>query len=225
MIWYRQADAVPPGAPLSASWLILYNSTDAVGERNVVTGTVLLPLAPWKGSGRRPIISYAVGTHGLSQVSAPSLQLENGTDYENANIAMALGKGYAVLVTDNPGYTNGDIPTYMSGIAQGNAVLDIVKAALQIPYIPLSADAKVAIWGYSQGGQSAAWAGQLQPEYTPDMNLAGVAAGGVPADFFAVARYLDGNNGSSFMLETVIGLWSQYPAGIPLETLINSEGP
>jgi hypothetical protein len=54
--------------------------------------------------------------------------------------------------------------------------------------------------------------------------VVGVAAGGVPADFFEVAEYLDGNNGSSFLLETVIGLWSQYPDGIPLTDLVNAAG-
>ncbi|HRZ27335.1 MAG TPA: alpha/beta fold hydrolase [Spirochaetota bacterium] len=224
LISYRQTDVVLPGAPNFASWLVLYHSTDALGAPNAVTGTVILPLTRWTGSGRRPIVSYAVGTHGLSHEWAPSKQLANGTDYENSNIVAALNSGYAVLVTDNPGYTDGDIPTYMSGIAQGHAVLDIITAALQIPYIPLSENAKIAIWGYSQGGQSASFAGELQPSYAPDLNLAGVAAGGVPADFFEVARYLDGNNGSSFLLETVIGLWSQYPEGIPLEELMNAEG-
>jgi hypothetical protein len=35
---------------------------------------------------------------------------------------------------------------------------------------------------------------------------------------------LDGNNGSAFLLETVIGLNSQYPDGIPLYDLVNSAG-
>jgi pimeloyl-ACP methyl ester carboxylesterase len=225
LIWYRKALIAIPGASQVNSWTVLYRSTDAVGEPNVVTGTVLVPVAPW-GSWwtPRPIISYAVGTQGLCQTCAPSMQFVNGTDYENANIATALNKGYAVLVTDNPGYTTGDVPTYMAGISQGHAVLDIVKAASQIPSISISGNTKVAIWGYSQGGQSASFAGQQQPVYAPDMDLVGVAAGGVPADFFEVAKYLDGNNGAGFLLSTVIGLWAQYPEGIPLDTMVNSQG-
>ena len=222
LIRYRTSTSVPPGGPSCYSWTIMYYSQDALGQPNVVTGTVLVPKAYY--SGTRPIISYAVGTHGLVQSWAPSIQLENGTDYENSNINAALNMGYAVLITDNPGYTNGSIPTYMAGIAQGHAVLDIVTAALQIPYISLSSTAKVGIWGYSQGGQSAAFAGQQQPTYASAIPLAGVAAGGVPAEFFAVANYLDGNNGSAFLLETVIGLHSQYPTGIPLDTLVNADG-
>jgi pimeloyl-ACP methyl ester carboxylesterase len=222
LIRYRTSTSVPPGGPSCYSWTIMYYSQDANNQSNVVTGTVLVPKSSY--SGTRPIISYAVGTHGLDQEWAPSIQLENGTDYENSNINAVLNKGYAVLITDNPGYTNGSIPTYMAGIAQGHAVLDIVTAALQIPGITLSSSAKVGIWGYSQGGQSAAWAGQLHPTYASSIKLAGVAAGGVPADLLTVANYLDGNNGSAFLLETCIGMNSQYPDQIKLYDRINSAG-
>ena len=225
LIRYRTSTSVPPGGPSCYSWTVMYASQDALGEPNVVTGTVLVPKSLYNyGLTARPIISYAVGTHGLVQSWAPSIQLENGTDYENSNIAAALNRGYAVLITDNPGYTNNDVPSYMVGKAQGQAVLDIVTAALQIPNISLKSYAKVGIWGYSQGGQSAAWAGQLQSTYAPGIKLAGVAAGGVPAELFSVGRYLDGNNGSSFLLSTCIGLNAQYPNDILLNSRVNTDG-
>lgn len=220
LIWYRGASAVVPEAPAYDAWNVLYLSTDAVGNPNAVTGTVLVPQADHNNR----IISYAVGTHGLAPTCAPSKQFDMGIDYENANIAAALQAGYAVLITDNPGYTNGDVPSYMVGIAQGHACLDIIAAAKQIPSIPIDADASVAIWGYSQGGQTAAWAGQLQPGYMPEIELVGVAAGGVPADLIEVGYNIDGKVGSSFLLQVVMGLWSQYPDAVPLETLANYRG-
>jgi len=224
LIRYRTSSSVPPGGPPCYSWTIMYSSQDALGSPNVVTGTVLVPKSLWLKLTPRPIISYAVGTHGLAQNWAPSIQLAKGTDYESSNINAILNKGYAVLITDNPGYTNGDIPTYMAGISQGKAVLDIMTAAVQIPGISIQSTAKVGIWGYSQGGQSAAWAGQLQPGYAPAIRLAGVAAGGVPAELFSVGSYLDGNNGSAFLLETCIGLHSQYPDKIKLYERVNADG-
>lgn len=226
LIWYRPASVnLGGGAPGVQAWNVLYRSTDAVGADDVVTGTVLVPTAGWSGSGARPIISYAVGTHGLAQGCAPSMQMAAGTDYENANLVAALKAGYAVLVSDYQGYTNGDTPTYLAGASQGHAVLDIVKAAAQIPGAGVSAGAKTAIWGYSQGGQSAAWAGELQAGgYASGLNLVGVAAGGIPADFEASAANLDGNAGASFLLGGVIGLAQQYPAQIPINTLANANG-
>jgi len=212
------------GSPAVQAWNVQYQSTDSVGAANVVTGTVLVPTAAWAGTGTRPIMSYAVGTHGLAQGCAPSLQLAAGTDYETANINAALAAGYAVLVTDYQGYTTGATPTYLAGASQGNAVLDIVKAASQIPSVGISATSKTTIWGFSQGGQSAAWAAQRAASYAPAVNLVGVAAGGVPADFLRTAGYLDGSAGASFLFGGVIGLAEQYPAQIPLATLANANG-
>jgi pimeloyl-ACP methyl ester carboxylesterase len=225
LISYRSTSVnLGADAPAAQAWNVLYQSTDSVGTANVVTGTVLVPTAAWTGTGTRPIVSYAVGTHGLAQPCAPSLQMAGGTDYEAANIAAALKAGFAVLVSDYQGYTNGATPTYLAGASQGNAVLDIVKAASQIPSAGVSATSKTAVWGYSQGGQSAAWAAQRQASYAPSVNLVGVAAGGVPGDFIRTAHYLDGSAGASFLFGGVVGLSEQYPAAIPLDALANDTG-
>jgi pimeloyl-ACP methyl ester carboxylesterase len=170
------------------------------------------------------VVSYAVGTHGLANSCAPSVQLARGTDYEAANMAAALNAGYAVLVTDYQGYTNGATPTYLAGASQGHAVLDIFTAASQIPNSGVSLSAKAAIWGFSQGGQSAAWAAEQASSYAKNVKLVGVAAGGIPADFVTTANYLDGKAGSSFLLQGVVGLAQQYPTQIPINTLANSAG-
>lgn len=225
LIRYRETTVdLGPGAPAARAWNVLYRSTDALGAENLVTGTVLVPEAPWAGSGERPTLAYAVGSHGLNQDCAPSLQMGQGTDYENANIAASLQAGYTVLVSDNPGYTTGDSPTYMAGRAQAQAVLDLFSAAPQIPGANLSASAPAAIWGYSQGGQTASWAGEIQQDYAPQLNLKGIAAGGTPADFPETGQFLDGSSGSAFLLAVVIGLNEQYPDDIPLYELISTEG-
>lgn len=212
------------GAPTVQAWNVLYRSTDALGAPNVVSGTVIVPSAAWTGTGLRPVLGYAVGTHGLAQGCAPSIQMAQGSDYENANIAAALNAGYAVLVSDNPGYTTGSTPTYLAGKAQGQAVLDLFRAATLLPGAGISASAKAGIWGYSQGGQTAAWAGELKSGYASSLPLAGVAAGGTPADFTNSAYYLDGSTGASFLLQGVVGLATQYPTQIPINTLANANG-
>jgi len=225
LISYRPTSVtLGTNAPALSAWNVMYRSTDARNAADVVTGTVLVPTTPWTGTGARPVISYAVGTHGLAQRCAPSQQMAAGTDYENANIVAALKAGYAVLVSDYQGYTTGATPTYLAGASQGHAVLDIVRAAAQIPGAGLSLSNPVGIWGYSQGGQSSAWAAQLQPTYAPELNVKGVAAGGVPADFIRTSNYLDGSAGSSFLLAGVVGLATQYPDLIPINDLANDNG-
>ncbi|MCD6061190.1 MAG: Triacylglycerol lipase, partial [Moraxellaceae bacterium] len=225
LLKYRSATVnLGNGAPAVQAWNVLYRSTDSLGAPNVVSGTVIVPATAWSGTGARPIIGYAVGTHGLAQGCAPSLQMARGSDYEAANIAAALKAGYAVLVSDYAGYTTGSSPTYLAGKSQGQAVLDLFRAASLVPGAGLSASAKTAIWGFSQGGQSAAWAGEIKSTYAPGLNLVGIAAGGVPADFINTAGYLDDSTGASFLLGGIIGLATQYPAQIPLDTYTNDAG-
>jgi pimeloyl-ACP methyl ester carboxylesterase len=222
LVSYRSTTVnLGPGAPAVNAWNVMYQSTDAAGAPVYVTGTVLVPTAP--ATGTRPVVSYAFGTHGLAQRCAPSLQLGAGTDYENPNLVAALQKGYAVVATDYAGYTTGSTPTYVIGATEGHAVLDIVKAASQVPGAGVSASAPTAVWGYSQGGQAAAWAGELQPTYAPGLALKGVAAGGIPADLAETARYLDGGAGAAFEVMAVIGLATQYPS-LPIDAILTPDG-
>ena len=225
LIWYRNATVnLGDNSVVAKAYNVLYRSTDSLGAQNAVTGTVILPTAAWTGVGDRPTLSYAVGTHGLEQGCAPSMQLQAGTDYEARNIRAALAKGYAVLVTDYQGYTTGDTPTYLAGESQAHAALDIFRAASQIPGADIEADAPAAVWGFSQGGQTAAWVGQIADAYAPDLDLVGVASGGTPADFPVVAEYLNGSTGASFLLGGIIGLAEQYPADIPVNELATTSG-
>ncbi|PKM21385.1 MAG: Triacylglycerol lipase, partial [Gammaproteobacteria bacterium HGW-Gammaproteobacteria-14] len=225
LIWYRQVNVnLGSNAPSVQAWNVLYRSTDARGNPNLVTGTVVVPTALWTGGGARPVIGYAVGTHGLAQGCAPSLRLAQGNDYEAANIAAVAQAGYAVLISDNPGYTTGATPTYLAGRSQAQAKLDLFRAASQIPAAGISSSAKAAIWGYSQGGQTASWAGEIKDSYAPQLNLVGIAAGGTPGDFPRTAQYLEASTGASFLLGAVIGLAEQYPDKIPLNDLANGAG-
>lgn len=119
--------------PAVNAWNVMYLSTNQQGEPDVVTGTVLVPKGAWSGSGARPLVSYAEGTQGLAQKCAPSIQMAEGTEYDGGATIAALQKGYAVAVTDYQGYTTGSVPSYIAGRSEGHAVLDIVRAARQIP--------------------------------------------------------------------------------------------
>lgn len=213
-----------PGAPAVVAWDVMYRSSDSKGASNFVTGTVLLPKVNIPRYTFRNIVSYAPGTQGLAPGCAPSKQLVAGTEYESPNLVAALKRGYGVLVTDYAGYTTGGKPTYLAGRSQGNAVLDIAKAVKALPGSQMQGANPVAVWGYSQGGQSAGFAGEWASSYAPDVNLVGVAAGGVPGDFKRSARELDKSAGAAFLLGAVLGLRNQYPESIPFAELINATG-
>ncbi len=198
-----------PGVRLRAhAWRVMYRSTGAVGEPTAVTGTVLLPL----GRRRvRPLIGFAIGTHGIGDSAAPSRLLPQGHDWEAGLIAMVLARGYAVAVTDYQGLGTPGDHAYMVGRALGPNVLDAMRAARFLDPEMLPEDGPAAIIGYSEGGFAAAWAAQLQPTYAPEVKLAGVAAGAAAADMEVAGPRLSGSFFSFFMAYGGIGYAAAYP--------------
>ncbi|MFI6029663.1 lipase family protein [Amycolatopsis magusensis] len=211
----------PFPAPVKA-WQLLYRSTSATGEANAVSGTLLLPPVPWT-NGPRPLVTYAVGTHGIGDACAPSYKLRTGTENEVALIGQALSKGWAVVLTDYEGLGTPGTHTYATGQSEGRAMLDAARAAFKVREAGLSADGPVGVFGYSQGGQAAAFAGELQPSYAPELDLAGVAAGGVPADMTAVAKFNDGGPAFGLVLGAATGLSTAYPE-VPFSSILNNRG-
>jgi hypothetical protein len=204
---------------------VLYRSTNALGAANAVSGTLYVPTAPWSGSGARPIVSFAPGTQGMADRCAPSQTLPLATNYELNTVNALLDKGWAVAVTDYEGMGTPGHPTYIVKDAEARAVLDIVRAAQRIPSSGVTTASPVGIWGYSQGGQAAAAAAEIEATYAPALDVKGVVAGAAPADLGAVAAHLDGAGNAffSFLAFASLGLDTAYPE-LDLETYLNAEG-
>jgi len=207
------------------STAIMYRSTDATGDPNAVTGTLLVPKAPWTGAGSRPVIAYGVGTHGVGDSCAPSKGIAQSGDYEAANFQVLLDQGWAVAVTDYEGLGTPGDHTYIVRAAEGHAMLDMVRAAQRLPGSGVAANSPVGIWGYSQGGQAAAAAAELEATYAPELDVRGTVAGGVPSDLHGVAANLNGPNNFffAFLAFAAVGLDAAYPE-LDLESYLNDEG-
>ncbi|HEX8869829.1 MAG TPA: lipase family protein [Lentzea sp.] len=216
--WHPEPLRLLP-APVKA-YDIRYNSTSATGTSTVVSGMVLVSPLPWT-NGPRPIVAYAMGTQGMGDQCAPSQQLQNGTEVEIAFLAQAMFNGWAVAVTDYEGLGTPGDHTYAVARSEGRALLDAARAAQGIP--GLSADAPVGVFGYSQGGQAASAAAEQWKSYAPSLNVVGVAAGGVPADLNAVAKFNDGNAGSGLVFAAAAGYASAY-SELPLSSVLNARG-
>jgi hypothetical protein len=227
-LFYLPPDPLPPGPPgevlraermdaylmpgvrlRAAAWRVLYRSTAATGEPTAVSGTVLIPRG--RTATPRPLIGYAVGTHGIGDSAAPSRLLARGLDWEAALIAMVLARGWAVAITDYQGLGTPGDHTYMVGRALGPNVLDIMRAARELDPVSLPAEGPAAIVGYSEGGAAAGWAAQLQPTYAPDVPLVAVAAGAAAANLEAAGPSLDGSFFSFFIAYGGIGYAAAYP--------------
>lgn len=207
LIWCRPVASPAPGA---SAWQILYLSTTVSGARTAVSGTVLVPTAPYTGT--RPVTAYASGTQGWGDQCAPSREMASGTFDEQFAVDNLLAQGWAVAVTDYPGLGTPGDETYSVGIPEGYAVLDALRAAALLPGTGLSATAPMAIEGYSQGGGAAGWAAQLAPRYAPGLRLRGVAMGGAPANLQAVAANINGSAFFAFLGGAALGFNAAYPA-------------
>jgi hypothetical protein len=199
-----------PGVRIRARvWRVLYRSTGATGAPTAVSGTVLVPRSRTRGP--RPLIGYAVGTHGIGDVAAPSRLLARGLEWEAGLIALVLARGWAVAITDYDGLGTPGDHTYMVGRALGPNVLDAMRAARSLDPQELPVEGPAAIVGYSEGGAAAAWAAQLQPRYAPDVPLLAVAAGAAAADVETAGPSLDGTFFSFFIAYGGIGYAAAYP--------------
>jgi hypothetical protein len=203
------------------AWRVLYLSTSATGQRIAVSGAVIVPVLPYLG--RRPIIGYAPGSHGLGDQCAPSREIDAGTDTEANLVSELLTRGWAVAVTDYEGLGTPGDHRYMVGPSAGHAVLDVMRAATRLSVAGLSAAAPMAVDGYSQGGGAAGWAAQIRGTYAPELPIKGVAAGGTPADLNVVAKHLDGGPEFGYVAMAGIGFDAAYPE-LAFQEILNAEG-
>ncbi|GAB4086067.1 hypothetical protein GCM10028784_26970 [Myceligenerans cantabricum] len=208
-----------PVGPTARTWMVMYHSTNATGEDIPVTGRVLVPHRAWTGEGPRPIVTMAPGTRGVGDDCAPSRWL----DYERPLVEPLLLKGYAVVITDYEGLGTPGVHTYMVGRSQGRVVLDMVRAATSLGASGLEAGGKVVVSGYSQGGGAAVWAGELWQTHAPELDVVGIAGGGVPADLTEVSELLNGGIGFGFMLLAAFGYDAAYPE-LELNGYLNERG-
>lgn len=222
------------------AWRVAYTTTGAdpelrptvPGSPSLATGIIIAPVdAPWSATASRPVIVFAPKTQGLGSHCAPSKALELGTEEtsEVARMAAALDQGYLLAITDYDGYTDhSQAHRYLVGQSLGHAVLDMALAVKQaIPIIdaddlPDAAGNKLikvnpgspmVIWGYSEGGTAAAWAGQQLPSYAPSLlsEIKAIATGGMVADSKVATQALDWSPASGLMIAGVWGFHVAYP--------------
>lgn len=201
-------------------WQLLVRSTDSAGRPVAVVTSVILPDVGYAGGGARPLLSYQMAIDALGDQCMPSYTLRTGTQKEAPTLLPALQAGWAVVTTDFEGPRR----AYGAGPMAGHAVLDGIRAATRFAPAGLSADdTPVGLMGYSGGGQATTWAAELQPTYAPELNVVGIAGGGVPVDLNQVARNLDGRLEAGIGIAAGVGINREFPA-MGLDELFNARG-
>jgi hypothetical protein len=201
------------------AWQLKYLSTDTKGEPAANIATVIQPL---ESPARRTLVSYQTAYDGLDADCAPSYAFATGINppaYEEAAMLPLLLAGHTVVSADYEG------PEYQwaAGVNSGRGVLDGIRAAQNFGPAGLSADTPTALWGYSGGALASQWANEIAADYAPELDIVGVAAGGVPADIEAIARAIDGTALSGVYFGATVGLSRAYPE-INIDSLLNDRG-
>ncbi|MFE3193661.1 lipase family protein [Nocardia sp. NPDC059240] len=205
--------SIPTGAAFSA-WQLRYVSQNTQGMPWTTVATVLRP-----ANRIEPpvLLAYDAIIDALAPQCFPSDQLQAGIPAQAATGVMevdmiylgrALERGWTVVVPDYLG-PDGE---FGAGFVEGRDTLDAIRAAENFPPAGLSGPATpTAIFGYSGGARGSEFAAELAPSYAPELNLRGVAAGGVTVDISSTARALDGGFSGVLAAAAALGIGRAYP--------------
>jgi alpha-beta hydrolase superfamily lysophospholipase len=207
IVWVRSI-AAPKGA---RAWKILYHSRTIEGRDIAVSGIIVTPTgkAP---SGGRPLLSWAHGTRGIADSCAPSRR--SAAASEIPGIDDIIKAGYTVAATDYEGLGTPGIHPYLVGDSEAHGILDIARAAQHFKDAQAGKDVLIA--GHSEGGQGAVFAGEIAPQYAPDLHLLGVVAIAPATELttmLPVASTLPDTLG--YVVMGVLGFQAAYPNADP----------
>jgi acetyl esterase/lipase len=213
-----RAEQFTAGLPAGArAWRVLYSSTGTDGKPIAVSGLIVAPTDA--SPSPRPVLAWAHGTLGVRPACAPSL-----TDDPLRGIpdmAGPLAEGWVIAMTDYPGLGTPGPHPYLVGVSEGRAVLDSVRVAHRLD-LGTEVDDRYAIWGHSQGGHAALFAGQLASSYLPEHQLVGVAALSPATLLTANLTAIEGTQVGNVLTIFALASWSRYYRGISDEILTSA---
>lgn len=182
------------------AWRILYTTSRSDGVAAVASALVVVPAD--RPAGALPVIALAHGTTGVARPCAPSVLADPFAAGAFFALDRVIDAGWALVATDYVGLgTEGGHP-YLVGEPAGRSVLDSIRAAHQLAGVEL--DDQAVVWGHSQGGGAALWAGGLASTYAPEVGVAGVAALAPASDLVGLADSLGDVLGGSIFASYVL---------------------
>lgn len=202
---YRAIPNTTYSARVSQAYQLMFRSTDGRGMPTAAVTTLLIPkTAP---ASARKLLSFQAMYDSLQLNCTPSNLTVNGKLFEKGYVNKALDAGVLVVLTDYEGLQS----QWVAGMNTAHGVLDGIRAAQKFSKSGLNSSSPVGLMGYSGGGHATAWANEVQPEYAPEMNLVGVAMGGLPVNPKHAAEKADGGPFAAMYFGAVVGMSRAYP--------------
>ncbi len=211
-------------AESTAAYQLLYRTNDAHGQAIASVTTLILPATP--ALGPRKLLSYQTFEDSLSTNCAPSYTMRGGNNggstqgAEQSEMGLALLRGWDVVVPDY----EGPLSEMAIGPLESRTTLDSIRAVEQFAPAQLEgAGTPVGMMGYSGGAIPTVWANALAVSYAPELNIVGVAAGGIAANIIALLPVWDGGAFSGAAIGIFVSVDRAYPQ-FDLNAILNAKG-
>ncbi len=215
LIAARQVNVATLGlVPLNVdAWQLSFRSNNSRDEPIAAVATVLKP----RGSAPDKVLALQGAEDSLAGYCAPSYALQQWSVAALAGqivvpaefiIAQgALAQGWGMVIPDHQGPDE----AFAAGPLAGRITLDSIRAARNFGQMRITADARIAMFGYSGGAIATGHAAELKQTYAPELNIVGAAEGGVPADLGAIVDVGNNQLWSGMIMSAILGLGREYP--------------
>ena len=202
------------------AYRMLYVSARPDGTPAVSGAMVFIPDTPAPPEGR-PVLAWAHGTVGMGDACAPS-RTPKGINDMAGWLEQALALGWVVVATDYVGLGTPGPELYLVAQAEVNDIVHSVQAVRA--WDLANAGDRYAVYGHSQGGHSALWAGHLAQEIDPSLTLVGVAAA-APAAMLPqiVSVQWDTAAGWAIGPEALVA-WQAIEPSLPIDGVVTPAG-
>ncbi|KAF4949487.1 hypothetical protein FSARC_13471 [Fusarium sarcochroum] len=201
----------------SAAYHILYRTTDSRNEPSWAVTTLFIPSSFCHSeSGKAAILSYQLAYNSANVDSSPSFDLSGIMANKEPNLGIKpstslidemLSFGWIVNTPDHLGPT----AAFGASVQGGHATLDALRAVHNLFNLRENPGLTTAIWGYSGGSIATLAAAELQPQYAPELEIAGMALGGLADDITADFDSINKSVIAGSLVAILLGITSQYP--------------
>ncbi len=197
---------------------VLYRTQQANGSPTFSSGMIFIPSTP--ATSPRPILAWAHGTLGMGEQCAPT-RTPNPLDYV-PGLSEMLKNGWVVTATDYAGLGTPGIQQYLVGRAEAYDVLNSVRAARSLG--EAQAGSTFAVWGHSQGGQSALFTAHEAASYAPELQLAGTVAAAPAAELLPLLNEQFNSAADWVIGPEVVISWPSANPNLSIEEIVTPAG-